>query len=202
MASYDSNRAISGTRKIVRLDRLTIVTASSPALTVPVGAAPRKARVSASAAISAVVAATQRLRIPSRISFPAMMSAVLMRPLLKRGVEVVERGADDLDVRGQTRQASQHGGEFAFLTGQFQHPLGRGRPPTSRVGRVRHRTRQARQAHPIRVECPQASATRRCCRRRPCNPGSSPRRRPLILPPRRGRARTRAPSRPCCANPE
>ena len=73
MASYDSSSAISGTRKIVRLDRLTIVTASPPALTVPVGAAPRKARVSASAAISAVVATTQRLRMPSRISLPAMM---------------------------------------------------------------------------------------------------------------------------------
>ncbi len=79
IASYDSSNAISGTRKIVRLDRLTIVTASALTLTVPVGAAPRKASVSASAASSAVVASTQRLRIPSRSSLPAMMSTCLMR---------------------------------------------------------------------------------------------------------------------------
>ena len=54
---------------MVRLERLTMMTESGLTPTVPVGALPRSAKVNASAAISSVIATTQRLRSPSRISF-------------------------------------------------------------------------------------------------------------------------------------
>ncbi|CKY10193.1 Uncharacterised protein [Mycobacterium tuberculosis] len=78
-ASCEIKRAISGSRKMVRLDRLTTTTSSAPAPTLPVGALPRNVKDSDSAAKSNVVARTQRLRKPSLISFAAMMTMFLMR---------------------------------------------------------------------------------------------------------------------------
>ena len=79
-ASCEISSAISGSRKIVRLERLTTTTSSAPAPTLPVGALPRNVRDSESAASSSVVARTQRLRNPSLISLPAMMTMFLTRP--------------------------------------------------------------------------------------------------------------------------
>ena len=99
-ASCEISSAISGSRKIVRLDRLTTTTSSAPAPTLPVGALPRNVSDSASAASSSVVARTQRLRNPSLISLTAMMTMFLTRhsPAKKMGVEIVEGRRRDLDV--------------------------------------------------------------------------------------------------------
>ena len=78
-ASCEIRSAISGSRKIVRLDRLTTTTSSAPAPTLPVGALPRNVSDNASAASRSVVARTQRFRSPSWISLKAMMTIVLTR---------------------------------------------------------------------------------------------------------------------------
>ena len=65
--------AISGTKKIDKLDRLTTVTVSGSTFTLPVGVLPIKPSARARANIKMVAASTQRLRRLSRISFWAMM---------------------------------------------------------------------------------------------------------------------------------
>ena len=66
--------AMSGIRKMDKLDRLTTVTVSGSTFTLPVGALPMNPSASASVNINTVAASTQRLRRLSRISFWAMMT--------------------------------------------------------------------------------------------------------------------------------
>lgn len=70
--------AISGIRKIDRLERLTTVTVSGSAFTSPAGALPRKPSDKASAASRSVAASTQRLRRLSRISFTVIIQTGFM----------------------------------------------------------------------------------------------------------------------------
>ena len=78
MASCEISSAISGSRKIGRLDRLTITTSRARTPTLPVGALPRKVSERASAASKSVVARTQRLRRPSWISLRATIRMFLI----------------------------------------------------------------------------------------------------------------------------
>jgi hypothetical protein len=78
MASCDSKRAMSGTRKMVRLVRLTTVISRGIAPTVPVGALPSSARLRASAVITNVAESTHRLRKLERSSPIAIASTALM----------------------------------------------------------------------------------------------------------------------------
>src|SRR5690625_2451341 len=79
MESKDSSNAINGTRNMVRLARLTTTTANGSTFTEPVGALPNKTMDNASAPNTTVVAITNRLRKPARISCNAN-NPIFMRP--------------------------------------------------------------------------------------------------------------------------
>ena len=102
MASCEIRSAISGRRKMVRLERLTITTSRARTPTLPVGALPRKVRLSASAASSSVVASTQRLRRPLADLLAGddenVSHAVALLRAQEVDVELVKGRGDHLDV--------------------------------------------------------------------------------------------------------